>query len=88
MLFEFSQPLRSFGAWFGDIETRPGTTTHPETPAYYKLIGENGTVVAEGVVPTATANLGDPVCGGPDLDSDIVACANQAMRWLGGEDAG
>lgn len=78
-LFEFSSPVAAFGAWFGDLETRP-----PATPAYLKLLDAAGTVVWEGPVPaTVAASPTDAECGGPNASTDLLGCGNQTTRWIG-----
>lgn len=78
-LFEFSTPVAAFGAWFGDLETRP-----PASPAYVKLIGAAGTVLWEGPVPASIgAAPTDAECGGTNAATDPLACGNQTTRWIG-----
>jgi uncharacterized repeat protein (TIGR01451 family) len=78
-LFEFSRPVHAFGAWFGDLETRP-----PDTPAWIRLFDADGAVVWEGPVPaTAAASPTDAECGGTGANTDPLACGNQTTRWIG-----
>ena len=77
-LFEFSAPVAAFGAWFGDLETRPGT------PAYVKLIADDNTVLWEGPVPASIGpNPTSAQCGGSNTATDPLACGNQTTRWIG-----
>ena len=77
-LFEFSAPVAAFGAWFGDLETRPGT------PAYVKLIADDNTVLWEGPVPASIGpNPTIAQCGGSNTATDPLACGNQTTRWIG-----
>lgn len=76
-LFEFSSPVAAFGAWFGDLETRPGT------PAYVKLIAADGSLVWEGEIPASIGPAPTSAeCGGPAA-TDPLACGNQTTRWIG-----
>lgn len=77
--FEFSAPVDSFGAWFGDLETR---TDGEGVAAHLKLFAADGTVLYSGVIPTSTADQTND-CGGPNQGSDGVGCGNQATRWIG-----
>lgn len=74
--FAFSTPVRSFGAFFGDIESRPGT------PAWFKVFGEGGVLLSEGPIPADETVTDDSVCGGSQ-ETDGLACGNQGTRWLG-----
>jgi hypothetical protein len=68
--FTFGRPVRAFGAWFGDLETR---VTGGGIPALLRLYDENGTLLSESVIaPTATT------CAG-----DLDGCGNNTTRWLG-----
>ncbi|HBX76814.1 MAG TPA: hypothetical protein DEG43_04150, partial [Acidimicrobiaceae bacterium] len=95
-LFEFSTPVAAFGAWFGDLETRPRTDGNPQapaaapgqpdlsngTPAYVKLIAADNTVIWEGIVPAAVnSNPQSSECGG--ATPTPLACGNQTTRWIG-----
>ncbi|MEZ5372102.1 MAG: hypothetical protein R2704_05100 [Microthrixaceae bacterium] len=78
VLFEFSSPVQSFGAFFADLETRG------DTPAWYKLFDTAGNVIEEGAVETAeSASATDAECGGASTGSDRLGCGNQGTRWLG-----
>lgn len=81
VLFEFSQPVYAFGAFFGDLETRPAGD-HP-TPAYVKFIGADDSVLFEGIVPTSTNPIDDTTCGGGDINTDLLGCGNQSTHWIG-----
>jgi len=72
VLFDFDTPVGAFGAWFGDLETRP------ETPAWYKLLGTDGSVVDEGPIPTSTVDPSDLNCG-----LGQPGCGNRSTRWVG-----
>lgn len=74
VLFQFSSPVRAFGAWFGDVESRAGT------PAWLKLFDAAGLVVWEGPVGGEAAT--DAECGG-SAEVDALACGNQGTRWVG-----
>ncbi len=74
-LFEFSRPVDSFGAWFGDVETR---TDGEGVPAVLKLFDVDGNVLYVGPIDTSTANQA-ATCGG----TGTLGCGNKATRWIG-----
>ena len=77
MLFEFSEPVDNFGAWFGDLESR--TDGEGET-AYLKLYDENGDVLS---VEPLTPNNQLPITGpllapsDPGFVDDAFGCGDQ-----------
>ncbi len=79
VMFEFPAPVRAFGAWFGDLETR---TDGEGVPARVKLFDSAGSVVRNEALPTVTADQANG-CGGSDTDTDQLGCGNQATRWVG-----
>ena len=77
--FEFSRPIDSFGAWFGDIETR---TDGEGEAAALKLFDSGGNVVYSGPIGTSTVDQANG-CGGAAQGTDQVGCGNQGTRWIG-----
>jgi len=73
VLFEFSQPVAAFGAWFGDVETRP----NGGTPAILRLLDENGNRIGEDIIINPTTP-DQTQCGG-----SFVGCGNSTTRWIG-----
>jgi hypothetical protein len=80
--FTFSQPIKSFGAWFGDLETR----TIGGTPAYIRLIDSSGNRIGQDIPiepqdyynGTATQVVSQSSCSGT-----FISCGNQTTRWVG-----
>jgi hypothetical protein len=74
VLFTFSTPVKAFGAWFGDVETR---TTGSGNPAVVRFLDSSGNRIGSNVLiqPRTTSQTG---CG----DSN-VGCGNQTTRWIG-----
>jgi hypothetical protein len=69
VLFDFSTPVRAFGAWFGDLESSTST------PAQLALFDASGNLLfSQDVLPTG-ACPGTPPPGS--------ACSDQSTRWLG-----
>ena len=85
VMFEFSQPVAAFGAWFGDLETR----TNNGTPAILRLIDQSGNVIGEDTIIhpdytfLADNNTSQSDCGGAN-SSDIVGCGNKyhTLGWF------
>lgn len=85
--FTFAQPVKSFGAWFGDLETR----TIGATPAILRLLDASGNRIGSDIVIQPTdiyenSTTSTPVdqnsCGSiaPGIDR---GCGNRATRWIG-----
>ncbi|MEO1400354.1 MAG: DUF11 domain-containing protein [Cyanobacteria bacterium J06635_1] len=73
ILFDFSEPVTAFGAWFGDLETRLDGT-----PAIVRLLDTNGNRIGDDiVVPPTTADPSQ--CG----TSTFRGCGNRTTRWIG-----
>jgi hypothetical protein len=85
VLFEFSTPVQAFGAWWGDLETRPSTggSGGGGTPGWVKLFDAAGVVIWEGPVPADEGAASDVQCGGSSSDTDLVGCGNSSTRWIG-----
>lgn len=78
LLFTFSTPVRMFGAWFGDVETR---TDGQGATAVLRLIDDNGSQIGVDIpVPTSTTD--QSLCGAPTNDS-YAGCGNRTTRWIG-----
>jgi uncharacterized repeat protein (TIGR01451 family) len=83
--FTFQQPVKSFGAWFGDLET---STRSGSTPAYLRLIDSNGNRIGQDIavqpqtIYTSTnpsvQTLDQTNCGGT-----FTGCGNNSSRWIG-----
>jgi hypothetical protein len=84
VLFEFSQSVSAFGAWFGDLETR---TDGQGVPALIRLLKYDqqsslARVGADFEVQTSTAdqgNCGDHGAGG----GSTIGCGSRTTRWIG-----
>lgn len=74
VLFTFSTPIKAFGAWFGDVETR---TTGSGNPAIVRFLDSSGNRIGSDVLiqprTTSQASCGD----------SAVGCGNQVTRWVG-----
>jgi len=74
VLFTFSTPIKAFGAWFGDVETR---TTGSGNPAIVRFLDSSGNRIGSDVLiqprTTSQASCGDSATG----------CGNQMTRWVG-----
>jgi uncharacterized repeat protein (TIGR01451 family) len=87
VLFTFTQPVKSFGAWFGDVETR----TINGTPAILRLLDADGNRIGQDITvdPTNMYDGNPPVlqavnqslCGG-NANTE-PGCGNQSTRWIG-----
>ncbi len=85
--FTFANPVKSFGAWFGDLETR---TDGNARPAYLRLLDASGNRIGHDipVTPTdlydggSTTSVNQNLCGSVTPGTD-TACGNQSTRWLG-----
>ncbi|MGD1852998.1 MAG: hypothetical protein ACFB2W_01990 [Leptolyngbyaceae cyanobacterium] len=72
VLFDFSEPVTAFGAWFGDLETNPDGTS-----AIVRLLDVNGNRIGDDIVVSPT---GDPSsCG----TTSFRGCGNRTTRWIG-----
>ena len=72
VLFNFSEPVTAFGAWFGDLETNPNGTS-----AIVRLLDANGNRIGDDIVVSPT---GDPsLCGA----TSFRGCGNRTTRWIG-----
>lgn len=78
VVFTFSTPVKAFGAWFGDVETR---TTGDGNPAIVRFLDSAGNRIGSDVLiqPRTTSQSS---CG-----DDAVGCGNQTTRWIGFVDA-
>lgn len=81
VLFEFSEPVSAFGAWFGDLETR--TPLDGSALAVVKLFDGDGNIVAASPIQPDESSIDDTVCGGSAQDSDGLGCGNQSTRFVG-----
>jgi len=77
VLFQFSEPVAAFGAWFGDVETR---TDGGGTPARVQLFDDTNSLIEDQVIPTSTADQSE--CGAP-VNDGFTGCGNETTRWIG-----
>ncbi|MCB0000243.1 MAG: hypothetical protein KDE56_30975 [Anaerolineales bacterium] len=90
LLFTFSQPIRTFGAWFGDVETR---TDGEGVPAILRLLASDGTQIGSDVeiTPGLVNNVAidQQSCGASEADDPtpgsetFIGCGNRTTRWIG-----
>ncbi len=88
--FTFAQPVKSFGAWFGDLETR---TQSGGAPAYLRLLDASGNRIGQDIAITPqTLDNGTTATPNPQpLDqtncstgaTPQLGCGNQTSRWVG-----
>ncbi|MEM9267193.1 MAG: isopeptide-forming domain-containing fimbrial protein, partial [Cyanobacteria bacterium P01_F01_bin.13] len=84
VLFTFSEPVRAFGAWFGDIETR---TDGNGVAAYLRLLDGSGDRIGADIAiePTnliergGTTVINQSNCGSTATD---IGCGNRSTRWI------
>ncbi|NJL87240.1 MAG: DUF11 domain-containing protein [Leptolyngbyaceae cyanobacterium SM1_1_3] len=84
VLFDFSEPVTAFGAWFGDVETR---TDGNGLPAVVRLLDANGDRIGADIV-VATSTSDQSQCGSsslrfPDSSDSFRGCGNRTTRWIG-----
>jgi len=73
LLFTFAQPIRAFGAWLGDVETR---TDGNGTTALLRLLDDSGVRIGDDIqIPTSADQS---LCG-----DSYVGCGNRTTRWIG-----
>ena len=84
VLFEFSEPVTAFGAWFADMETR---TDGNGTPAILRLLDEAGNRIGEDIIISAStpdqSQCGVPSAAFPNSDNTFRGCGNRTTRWIG-----
>lgn len=76
VLFTFSTPIKAFGAWFGDVETRTDGN-NGGVPAIVRFLDSSGNRIGSDVLiqPRTTSQSS---CG----DSN-TGCGNEVTRWIG-----
>lgn len=82
--FTFDSPVKSFGAWFGDLETR----TEDGTPAVLRLLDASGNRIGSdiSIAPNqisdgnSTQQVDQSQCGNSGNDT---GCGNESTRWVG-----
>ena len=72
MLFDFSEPVTAFGAWFGDLETSPNGTS-----AIVRLLDASGNRIGDDIVVPPTIDPSQ--CGA----ASFRGCGNRTTRWIG-----
>ncbi len=86
ILFEFTEPVQAFGAWFGDLETR---NDGYGTPAIVRLYDADGNLISSSDIQSSTTNQGDCSfgAGAPTGEvpnsNDFNGCGNDTTRWIG-----
>jgi parallel beta-helix repeat protein len=84
VLFSFDRPVSSFGAWFGDLETRK--TIANGTPAILRLLDASGNRIGNDISidPTDISNGGTfTVLDQSTCNSSSNGCGNNSTRWVG-----
>lgn len=89
VLFEFPNPVRGFGAWFADLETR----SDQPTTAYMRLFNASGTQIGSDIMinPDSAFLASHPSgnsytqanCGGTTDSNDLIGCGNETTRFIG-----
>ena len=82
--FTFDSPVKSFGAWFGDLETR----TEDGTPAVLRLLDASGNRIGNdiSIAPNqisdgnTTQTVDQSQCGN---SGNNTGCGNASTRWVG-----
>ncbi|MEM1252861.1 MAG: hypothetical protein AAGI69_10535 [Cyanobacteria bacterium P01_H01_bin.21] len=72
ILFDFSEPVTAFGAWFGDLETSPNGTS-----AIVRLLDASGNRIGDDIVVPPTIDPSQ--CGA----ASFRGCGNRTTRWIG-----
>lgn len=76
-VFTFSFPVKGFGAWFGDVETRTDGSGQPLT---VRFLDASGNRIGEDVlIEPRAVQTG---CGGSN-----AGCGNRVTRWIGFTDS-
>ncbi len=73
LVFTFSNPIKGFGAWFGDVETRTDGSGVPLTVRFLDSAG--GRIGDDVVIEPRAVQTG---CGNSN-----VGCGNSVTRWIG-----
>ena len=84
--FNFNTPVKSFGAWFGDLETR----SEYATPAILRLLDASGNRIGKDITIEPT-QLYDGSSSNPQIINQIqcgssasdTGCGNKSTRWIG-----
>lgn len=84
IVFEFSTPIRAFGAWFGDAETRNDGMA---TPMLLRLVDSSGNRIGNDTEITPNGTPNQSICGGGAPSSSPSACGNETTRWIGFTDS-
>jgi uncharacterized repeat protein (TIGR01451 family) len=83
--FTFDKPVKSFGAWFGDLETR----TANGTPAILRLLDASGNRIGNDI-PIQPTDLYDGTPPDPEAvdqsqcgsSGTNIGCGNSSTRWV------
>ncbi|MBW4476493.1 MAG: hypothetical protein KME54_06375 [Tolypothrix brevis GSE-NOS-MK-07-07A] len=83
--FTFDKPVKSFGAWFGDLETR----TANGTPAILRLLDASGNRIGNDI-PIQPTDLSDGTPPDPEAvdqtkcgsSANNIGCGNSSTRWV------
>jgi uncharacterized repeat protein (TIGR01451 family) len=85
--FTFDQPVKAFGAWFGDLETR---TDGNGTPAILRLLDAAGNRIGADIA-IAPSTMYDAIAPDPETVNQTLCggttntepgCGNQSTRWV------
>ncbi len=82
--FTFDSPVKSFGAWFGDLETR----IEDGTPAVLRLLDASGNRIGNDIAiapnqisdGNSTQTVDQSQCGNSGTET---GCGNESTRWVG-----
>ena len=80
IVFEFSTPVRAFGAWFGDLETRNDGMAQA---AFLRLVDSSGNRIGNDIIIPPNGTPDESVCGGGGASTSPSACGNETTRWVG-----
>lgn len=80
VVFSFTRDVNSFGAWFGDVETR---TDGQGQPALLRLVDVAGNRIGNDIIIPPNGTPDQSVCGGATVDTSASACGNETSRWIG-----
>lgn len=84
VVFEFSTPVRAFGTWLGDAETRNDGMA---TSMLLRLLDSSGNRIGNDIEITPNGTPNQSICGGAGANSSPSACGNETTRWVGFTDS-
>lgn len=80
VVFSFTRDVNSFGAWFGDVETR---ADGPGQPALLRLVDVAGNRIGNDIIIPPNGTPDQSICGGVSDSTSPSACGNETSRWIG-----